>query len=87
MSTAGAVFRHGHLIARNRASEAGSARRSPSLPSPPTGSYTTSSFGRAEPPQAVLLTICFLVCGVTCAALQRRSSYAAFNIVIAFCQT
>lgn len=57
MSTTGAVFQLGHLIARNRASEAGSALRSPSLPSP-HGSYTTSAFGRAELTQAVLFAIC-----------------------------
>lgn len=53
MSTRAAALQPGPFIARSRANEA----RSPaSLPT--TSSYMTSSLGRAEAPQAVLLPIC-----------------------------
>lgn len=57
MSTRAAALQPGPFMARSRANEA----RSPaSLPHslPPTSSYMTSSLGRAEAPQAVLLPIC-----------------------------
>lgn len=60
MSTRAAALQPGPFMARSRANEARSPASPPALHHslPPTSSYMTSSLGRAEAPQAVLLPIC-----------------------------